>query len=177
VTHDQVEAMTLADRIVVLSGGQLMQLGSPDDIYHRPASKFVAGFTGSPPMNFLPAKIARPNGIALVELGGGDARFALPSRWQALGETLAGRELEFGIRPEDVALEAGSADVAEIASTVVVTEPLGAENLVTLATAGGELTARFAAGATPRPDDAVRVRLDLSRMHLFDKQTGAALRP
>jgi len=177
VTHDQIEAMTLADRIVVLSAGHLMQLGTPDDIYHRPTSKFVAGFTGSPPMNFLPATVARPNGVALVELAGGRERFALPARWQALGATLVGRDFEFGIRPEDIAVEARGNDVAEIASTVIVTEPLGAENLVTLGTAGGELTARFAASVAPRPDEAMRLRLDLSHMHLFDRQTGEAMRP
>ncbi|HJU20900.1 MAG TPA: sn-glycerol-3-phosphate ABC transporter ATP-binding protein UgpC [Casimicrobiaceae bacterium] len=177
VTHDQVEAMTLADRIAVLSGGRLMQLGSPDDIYHRPASRFVASFTGSPPMNFLRARVARPNGVALVELGDGRDRFALPAHWQPHWEMIAGRELDFGIRPEDIDVVARSADTAEIASHVIVTEPLGAENLVTLRTAAGELTGRFAPGIVLRPDDAVQLRLDLSKMHLFDVQTGQALRP
>jgi multiple sugar transport system ATP-binding protein len=176
VTHDQVEAMTLADRIVVLSGGHLMQAGTPDDIYHRPANRFVAGFTGSPPMNFLRARIERGNGAAHVRIGVDDA-FALPPRWQPLAAGLDGREVELGIRPEDVGPDRDGTDVAEIGSRVVVTEPLGAENLVVLATAGGEVTARLAPTVAPRADEVLRLRLDLARMHLFDPQSGHALRP
>ncbi len=176
VTHDQVEAMTLADKIVVLSAGHLMQLGSPDDIYHRPTSRFVAGFTGSPPMNFLQASVTRPNGVAMVRLGGGGDTFALPHRWQPLGATLVGRDLEFGIRPEDIGVEPGRAEVAEIGSKVIVTEPLGAENLITLSTAGGELTGRFAPIVTPRPDEPMRLmsrpRQDASVRHAIG--TGVA---
>ena len=176
VTHDQVEAMTLADKIVVLSAGHLMQLGSPDDIYHRPTSRFVAGFTGSPPMNFLQASVTRPNGVAMVRLGGGGDTFALPHRWQPLGATLVGRDLELGIRPEDIGVEPGRAEVAEIGSKVIVTEPLGAENLITLSTAGGELTGRFAPIVTPRPDEPMRAmsrpRQDASVRHAIG--TGVA---
>ena len=176
VTHDQVEAMTLADQIVVLSAGHLMQVGTPDDIYQRPANRFVAGFTGSPPMNFLRARIARANGHASLALGDG-VEFALPARWQPLAAGLAGRDVEFGLRPEDVAIGRAVEDMAEIPAKVVVTEPLGAENLVILATPGGELTARVPPTIAPRADEALRARLDLSRMHLFDPKTGAAMRP
>jgi multiple sugar transport system ATP-binding protein len=175
VTHDQVEAMTLADQIVVLDAGHLMQVGTPDDIYQRPANRFVAGFTGSPPMNFLRAAIARANGHAAVRLG--DDTFPLPERWRPLADGLVGRELAFGIRPEDVAVDRVPRDMAEIGAKVVVTEPLGAENLVILGTAGGELTARVPPTVAPRADDVLRLRLDLSRMHLFDPQSGEALRP
>ena len=177
VTHDQVEAMTLADRIVVLSGGHLMQAGTPDDIYHRPANRFVAGFTGSPPMNFLSAKLARADGRAALRLGEAGEEIRLPESWQSLAGTLADRELEFGIRPEDVGVDRSGADVVEIGSRVVVVEPLGAENLVVLDTAGGELTARFAPTIAPRVEEALRLRLDLGKMHLFDRRTGQALRP
>jgi multiple sugar transport system ATP-binding protein len=175
VTHDQVEAMTLADKIVVLSAGRLMQLGTPADIYHRPASKFVAGFTGSPPMNFLRAQVVRPNGVAMLDLGGD--RVALPPTWHAFAASLVGRDVEFGIRPEDVGVETRGHECAALATRVVVTEPLGAENLVTMQTSGGELTGRFAAGIAPRPDDMLTLHVDLSRMHLFDPETGEALRP
>jgi multiple sugar transport system ATP-binding protein len=175
VTHDQVEAMTLADKIVVLSAGRLMQLGAPADIYHRPASKFVAGFTGSPPMNFLRAHVVRPNGVAMLDLGGD--RVALPAAWQAFAAPLAGRDVEFGIRPEDVGVAPRNRECAAIAAKVVVTEPLGAENLVTMQAAGGALTGRFAASIAPQPDAALTLHFDLSRMHLFDRDTGEALRP
>jgi len=177
VTHDQVEAMTLADRIVVLSGGHLMQVGTPDDIYHRPANRFVAGFTGSPPMNFLRAKVALGNGTATLRLGDGGDEIRLPEAWQPLASTLGERELEFGIRPEDVCVGRTGPDVAEIGSRVVVTEPLGAENLVVLDTAGGELTARFAPTIAPRAEEVLRVHLDLGKMHLFDRRSGQTLRP
>ena len=177
VTHDQVEAMTLADKIVVLSGGRLMQLGTPDQIYHRPSSKFVAGFTGSPPMNFLRASVSRVDGIASVGIGKDGAAFPMPARWQALGSTLVGRDLEFGIRPEDIAIDSPGGDVAAIDSKVIVTEPLGAENLITVGISGGELTGRFSPAVAPRPDDTLRIHLDLDRMHLFDSHSGDAVRP
>jgi len=177
VTHDQVEAMTLADRIVVLSGGHLMQAGTPDDIYRRPANRFVAGFTGSPPMNFLSAKLVRVDARAALRLGDAGEDIRLPESWQAFAATLADRDLEFGIRPEDVGVDRAGPDVVEIGSRVVVVEPLGAENLVVLDTAGGELTARFAPTIAPRVEEALRVRLDLGKMHLFDRRTGQALRP
>jgi len=179
VTHDQVEAMTLADKIVVLRAGHLMQLGTPDDIYHRPASRFVAGFTGSPPMNFLRATVAASNGEATLALGDGGDGFALPARWRAVAAAHAGRDVEFGIRPEHVgaAVTGAGPRMATIGSRVVVTEPLGAENLITLATAGGELTGRFPPDIAPHPDDRMPLRLDLDRMHLFDRQSGDAIRP
>jgi multiple sugar transport system ATP-binding protein len=97
--------------------------------------------------------------------------------WQAFAASLVGRDVEFGIRPEDVGAEAGGSEHSAIPAKVVVTQPLGAENLVTLQSAGGELTGRFASSMTPRPDDALTLHFDLSRMHLFDRDTGEALRP
>ena len=101
----------------------------------------------------------------------------MPERWQQLGATLTDRELEFGIRPEDIGVDLAGPDVAEIGSKVIVTEPLGAENLVVLNTAGGELTGRFAPTVAPRAEEVLRLRLDLTKMHLFDPQSGQALRP
>ncbi|KAB8039272.1 ABC transporter ATP-binding protein [Janthinobacterium aquaticum] len=173
VTHDQVEAMTLAERIVVLSGGNIMQVGTPDEIYNQPVSKFVAGFTGSPPMNFLAATIGSNAGQAEIVLG--KARLALPAASQAACSKLAGRSVEFGIRPEDISLEAMGASDAELAATVVVVEPLGAETLVIFQCEGGEMTARLPPTFALKPGQQVTVRLDMEKFHLFDPQGGAAL--
>ncbi len=175
VTHDQVEAMTLAERIVVLSGGNIMQVGTPDEIYNRPASKFVAGFTGSPPMNFLKAGVALVDGKACVALGNSAQQLVLPTQ-QAYYQTLAGRAVTFGIRPEDIRLEQAGPNDVKLVANVVVLEPLGAETLVTLACEGGELIARlppnlpFVAGAQ------TSVWVNMDKCHLFDQDTQLVLR-
>ncbi|WP_426079058.1 ABC transporter ATP-binding protein [Janthinobacterium sp. PSPC3-1] len=174
VTHDQVEAMTLAERIVVLSGGNIMQVGTPDQIYNEPVSKFVAGFTGSPPMNFLGAKVARgSDGQAEIVLG--TARLALPPAAQAACGKLDGRQVEFGIRPEDITLDAAGPASAPLTATVVVVEPLGAETLVIFQCQGGELTARLPPTFALAPGQQVTVHLDMEKFHLFDPQGGAVL--
>ena len=169
VTHDQVEAMTLADRIVVLSAGKLMQVGTPDQIYNTPASKFVAGFTGSPPMNFLACTTA---GDGTITIGG--------QTLQAAKNVSApsGVPLEFGIRPEHVSLAsvAHEAPGASLACEVVVTEPLGSETLVTLQCGAGEFIGRFPPDVALKAGDGVQIGIAMDRFHLFDPQTGLALR-
>ncbi len=168
VTHDQVEAMTLADRIAVLSAGHKMQYASPHDIYNTPAALFVAGFTGSPPMNLVPCTVQGGR----VDLGG-SALFPLPA---ALAERAnAAKHLTFGIRPEDIALTPSSDSVAAQAA-VVLTEPLGAETLVTFKVGDCELVARCAASFSLKPGTGVTLHLAGSRMHLFDTDSGKALR-
>jgi len=166
VTHDQVEAMTLADRIAVLSAGQTMQYATPADIYNTPAATFVAGFTGSPPMNLLPCRLA-------------DSRIHIGStsfpQSGAMPRPPAGSELVFGIRPENIQLQPSEGAFETIAK-VVVTEPLGAETLVTFDIGGHELVARCSAAFAQPPGTAMPVYLDASRMHLFDSRTGFALR-
>jgi multiple sugar transport system ATP-binding protein len=175
VTHDQVEAMTLAERIVVLSGGRIMQVGTPDEIYNQPVSKFVAGFTGSPPMNFLTAKIAiNPDGLAEIALG--DARLMIPGARQALTKSMLGQSLEFGIRPEDISIESLGPNDAELAVTVSVVEPLGAEILVTFQCDAGELTARLPPTVTLAPNDRTIVRVNMDKFHLFESDSGKVLR-
>jgi multiple sugar transport system ATP-binding protein len=173
VTHDQVEAMTLAQRIVVLSGGNIMQVGTPDEIYNQPVSKFVAGFTGSPPMNFLEGSLEVSAGAATVVLTGG-VRLPLASSWQSRLAGAAGRAIEFGIRPEDIGVEAGG-ERAAVAGTVVVVEPLGAETLVTFACAGGEVVARMPPSVTYRPGETATIYVDMQKCHLFDRANGVAL--
>ena len=168
VTHDQVEAMTLADRIAVLSAGHKMQYASPHDIYNTPAALFVAGFTGSPPMNLVPCTLNTGH----IELGG-NARFAVPP---ALGDKAGmAKRLTFGIRPEDIALSPSDGS-AVVQAVVQITEPLGSETLVTFKVGDSELVARCPASFAIKPGTEMPVYLSSHRMHLFDADGGAALR-
>jgi multiple sugar transport system ATP-binding protein len=174
VTHDQVEAMTLADKIVVLSAGHIIQVGPPDEIYNRPAHKFVAGFTGSPPMNFLDCTVG--DGGASISLGGG-VKIAVPEARRAVCAAHAGKKLTFGIRPESVlANPAPGPDIAQVNAQVQLTEPLGAETLGLLKVGDGELTGRFSPEAGLRPGSPLAAGLDVRKFHLFDPESGAAIR-
>ncbi len=175
VTHDQVEAMTLAGRIVVLSGGRIMQVGTPDEIYNQPASRFVAGFTGSPPMNFIAARVVETAGSLALALGEATAQLAIPASRSGRFRGASGRALTLGIRPEDIRLERAGDDDQPIEASVVVTEPLGAETLVTFAFAGGELIARVPPGAALAPGARTRIWLDMGKAHAFDAQSGDAV--
>lgn len=167
VTHDQVEAMTLADRIAVLSAGHKMQYATPHQIYNTPAALFVAGFTGSPAMNLVPCSLQD----GLVKLG--DVHFRVPV---TLADKAANAsQLIFGIRPENISLSPQAGSV-EVAATVVLTEPLGAETLVTFQVGSCEMVARCAASFTQSPKTQLPVYLSTEHMHLFDAKTGFALR-
>jgi multiple sugar transport system ATP-binding protein len=169
VTHDQVEAMTLADKIVVLNGGRVEQVGSPRELYERPASRFVAGFLGSPRMNFLPARLQTPGESSLVDtLVWGITPLPFDS-----SNLATGTQLSLGIRPEHVSLKA-----ADKAAGVVVTavEYLGSETYVHLETGQDEpLICRCEVSAGWQAGDRVELQLDIDNLHLFDVD-GAALK-
>ena len=168
VTHDQVEAMTLADRIAVLSAGHKMQYASPSDIYNTPAALFVAGFTGSPPMNLVPCTVQGDR----ADLGSG-AMLELPATLTArIGSAT---QLRFGIRPEDISLAPAQGSV-QVPASVVLTEPLGAETLVTFKVGQSELVARCAASFNLKPQTEIPVYMSSRQMHLFDAASGQALR-
>ena len=168
VTHDQVEAMTLADRIAVLSAGRTMQYDTPHGIYNAPAALFVAGFTGSPPMNLVPCTVHGGQ----VDLGA-DTRFALPAPLALRAQGVD--KITFGIRPENIRLDA-AAGHEPVPASVVLNEPLGAETLVTFQAGNTELVARCAASFAPRPGATATLHLASDQMHLFDATSGAALR-
>jgi multiple sugar transport system ATP-binding protein len=167
VTHDQIEAMTLADRIVVLHDGRVEQVGAPLDLYDRPANLFVAGFIGSPAMNLLPGVLRKQGPGGLVELAGG-ARLPAP----AASGARDGQEVVCGVRPEHVAL---AADGAGLPAEVAVVEPTGADTLVSFRAAGGQLLAVFRERHDLRPGQKLRLAPDPARTHLFDAATGARL--
>jgi multiple sugar transport system ATP-binding protein len=165
VTHDQTEAMTLADRICVLQAGHKMQYDTPDAIYNRPAALFVAGFTGAPPMNLSDCTVA--DGQA--DLGG--IRLPLPA---PLRQHAGARKL--GVRPENITLAPQDADDIVVPSTVSLLEPLGAETLVTLKVGGSELMARLPASFKQPPGAPLTVHISPAQLHLFDIASGNALR-
>ncbi len=167
VTHDQVEAMTLADRIAVLKGGHLEQFATPDEIYNKPASKFVAGFMGSPPMSF--ARVTASADGRMLAMPDGTA---LPAPAALKG----GGAYDAGFRPEHVKLGADQVPRgANAKARVEILEPLGAETLALLSIGGASLTGRFPPQAGVRPGEEVTVSLGAGDMHLFDTETGKAL--
>jgi multiple sugar transport system ATP-binding protein len=166
VTHDQVEAMTLADRIAVLSGGKTMQYDTPDAIYNRPAAVFVAGFTGAPPMNLVEVDVHA--GHACL---GPDLKVALPAGLDGLGARCM-----LGIRPENLRLAGQVEDIA-LPATVVLLEPLGAETLALLQLGSVEMTARLPAQFRQAPGTAVTLYVNPSHWHVFDPASGQALLP
>jgi multiple sugar transport system ATP-binding protein len=162
VTHDQVEAMTLADRIVIMKDGHIQQIGTPAQVYHEPANTFVAQFIGAPQMNLLGA-VGMEGGVRLWN----GAEIAVPGL-----EIAPGRAVTFGIRPEDLKSGAG----AVLSGTVTVAEPLGAETLVYVDVGGVEITATAPGRTPPRAGDAISLGLSGADAHLFDADSGITLR-
>jgi multiple sugar transport system ATP-binding protein len=168
VTHDQIEAMTMADNIVVMRDGVVEQTGSPLELYDRPANQFVAGFIGSPAMNFLPGVVRRSGGAARVEFTGG---ISLPVPANAASAE-DGRSVVYGTRPEHMDLASGTDGVP---TEVVVVEPTGADTQVFAKLAGVDITSVFRDRHAFRPGEVVRLRPDPERAHLFDAATGVRL--
>ena len=169
VTHDQIEAMTMADQIVVMRDGVVEQRGGPLDLYDHPVNLFVAGFIGSPAMNFIPGTLRRAGGRAEVEIVSG-AR--LPAPAGAAGED--GQPVIFGTRPEHLALAPGSDGIQ---AEVVVVEPTGADTQVFAKVGGTEVTAVFRERHPFQAGETIRLAPDHQRTHLFDAASGKSLRP
>ncbi|MDX3970148.1 ABC transporter ATP-binding protein [Bradyrhizobium sp. PUT101] len=177
VTHDQVEAMTLADRVVVMNKGRIEQIGTPNELYHKPATRFVAGFIGSPAMNFIPCRLEDVGGTLQIRLTDRIA-FPLPparaARYNALSRT---DKLLLGIRPEHLTeshahLEPG----VETFDTVLdVTEPMGMETLVYFGLEGTPICGRVNPNAGAKDGAPMRLAMDLNNMHLLNEATGVVL--
>ena len=167
VTHDQREAMSMADKIAIMNQGVIEQLGAPQEIYERPASVFVADFMGSPSMNFIPFKSALDRGATSALIGG--APVGLPS----VCEAVSLRPLLYGVRPEHVSLS----DSAGLRAEVLGTEYMGICQIVTLATAQGcTLRAKVDVNTPAQRGDQVGLVLDSGQMTLFDAASGRAIR-
>jgi multiple sugar transport system ATP-binding protein len=176
VTHDQIEAMTMATRIAVIKDGILQQVGTPEDLYFRPENVFVAGFIGSPSMNFFVANLAGSSGQMSVAAGG--IRLALPpDRGGALAGHL-GQEVVLGVRPEDIydpRFQPAGIHGQSVRATVDVSEMMGNEKFLHLLVDGQQFLARVDPRTRARPGQEIDVLFDLGRVHLFDTSTNLAL--
>jgi len=165
VTHDQIEAMTMADRIVVLQDGRVEQIGSPLELYDHPANLFVAGFIGSPAMNFVKGSLSTDAGRAEFVAEGG-LRFPVAN----LPGTAAGKAVTFGVRPEHLVITPDGIPVE-----VVVVEPTGSETQVNVKSGQHEFVCLFRDRLLPRPGETIRVSPLPQHVHLFDTGTGQRL--
>jgi multiple sugar transport system ATP-binding protein len=179
VTHDQVEAMTMGDRICVMKDGRIVQVAEPLGLYDRPANMFVAGFIGSPPMNFFRGTLLRANGRRVFAEGGrmpGSVRIVLPDRLAHVGADHCDRPIVLGVRPEDLREAEGDAGAADcIEAMVEVSEPMGAETFLHLNTGATAFIARVHPTAHHEGGQRVRLRLDMAKVHLFDAESEEAL--
>jgi multiple sugar transport system ATP-binding protein len=172
VTHDQAEALTLADRIVVMSDGVIQQIGSPDEVYEHPRNMFVASFLGNPPINFLVGAIETEGGVPFFRRGG--LRIALPAG--LLPVTSAGADVVLGIRPEDVASPMASADGAILRGFVDSVLPIGSDRFLRLKIEGLDVFVRVDKQSLHRQGESVAFELALDRLHVFDRTSGISLR-
>jgi multiple sugar transport system ATP-binding protein len=186
VTHDQVEAMTLGDRIVVMHAGHVQQIDTPLALYERPRNTFVAGFIGSPSMNFITGEIMPDRGPQFRARGNA---FAIPlsPEWRdvvaqradassSAGTGQRGLEVVLGIRPEDVGVSASSANGSGVRMRLDLVEPMGNEVFVHASAGDHEMTARVPPQSLPDPGAEVALTLDVSRVHFFDATTRESLR-
>ncbi|MER8831733.1 sn-glycerol-3-phosphate ABC transporter ATP-binding protein UgpC [Mesorhizobium sp. M0909] len=176
VTHDQVEAMTLASRIAVMNQGSVQQFDTPKRIYDRPTNMFVAGFMGSPAMNFIPARLTGSTSISVRAADGSDASLALAAPMSAG----APKDVVLGIRPEHIyrfttGLKSRKPAVASMQAPVELVEPTGAETLAVLRLGDLEITGRFEPDDAPVMGETITLGIDMSRACLFDPTTKALL--
>ncbi|PNR92807.1 ABC transporter ATP-binding protein [Petrotoga sp. 9PWA.NaAc.5.4] len=175
VTHDQVEAMTMADKIVIMNEGIIQQIGGPFEVYNNPKTIFVAGFIGTPPMNFLNVKVVRENGIWLKEEG---IAIKVPDNRASLLESYVDKEVVLGVRPEDLYDKSISSSANEgnvLNSVVDVVEPLGSETLLHLAIGNQAITAKVSPQTRAEAGQKFEVVVDLEMIHVFDKETEQAI--
>jgi ABC-type sugar transport system ATPase subunit len=171
VTHDQVEAMTMADRVVVMRDGRIQQVGRPADVYRRPANRFIATFVGSPPMNILEGRLVTGDGGRMFDGPGGPAMFAVPASLDIPDGPIA-----VGVRPEELELVAAT-EPGAIPATIDLVETVGADIFLSAEVApGSSVTIRVDAESTVREGDRVNVRVAPGAARVFD-EAGNAVQP
>jgi multiple sugar transport system ATP-binding protein len=172
VTHDQVEAMTMADRIALMDKGLLLQVGGPDDIYSHPATEFVGGFIGSPPMNFLDCSLVQRGDRLYLDAG---SVHVDATEWtDIIKERASGSEVVLGVRPEDVSIQNGGT-ANGIVGEVYVIEPLGSELIVNIRVNENMIKVKSAPSLKVPIGSNVRLFLNRDKLHLFDKKTMKAI--
>ena len=173
VTHDQIEAMTLGDKVAVMKDGIVQQFGTPKEIYNDPANLFVASFIGSPPMNFIPLRLSKRGGGWSALLESGQDRCELPVN-AAPGESLEGRDVILGIRPEQICVGAAS-ELPSLRAEVQVVEPTGPDTMVFVTLNQTKVCCRLAPDAAPNPGETLTLQFEPGKVLLFDAQTGERL--
>ncbi len=173
VTHDQIEAMTLGDKVAVMKDGIVQQFGTPKEIYNDPANLFVASFIGSPPMNFIPLRLSKRVGGWSALLDSGQDRCELPVN-AAPGESLEGRDVILGIRPEQICVGAAS-ELPSLRAEVQVVEPTGPDTMVFVTLNQTKVCCRLAPDAAPNPGETLTLQFEPGKVLLFDAQTGERL--
>jgi multiple sugar transport system ATP-binding protein len=173
VTHDQVEAMTMADKIVVLKNGVIQQIGSPLELYNHPVNRFVAGFIGSPPMNFMTVTIKEEGGKLVADEGAN--HFELAGANTELIKPYVGKEVIFGVRPEDLIYQEKGATARSFKTTVQVIEPLGAEIHLYIETEKHSMIARVAPRYEFHVGDEAHFEADMNKVIFFDIETEKAI--
>jgi multiple sugar transport system ATP-binding protein len=176
VTHDQVEAMTLADRVVVMNGGLIEQIGTPHELYHNPQTRFVAGFIGSPAMNFIPCRITNGGDGLAVRLND-SLSLPIPASRKARYQQYADRELLFGLRPEHITERRSDAPAgsSEFQALLDVVEPMGMETMVYFIIEGIEVSGRVNPAAAGNAGEKMPLVADMNQMHLIDPVTDKVL--
>ncbi len=178
VTHDQVEAMTLADRVVVMNGGRIDQIGTPNDLYHHPKTRFVAGFIGSPAMNLIPGKL-ESNGSGLKVRLSDKLSFPVPEDRSARYRGHVGKDVIFGLRPEHMTETRGQNHGAgagyEFPVTLDVVEPMGMETMVFFKVDGSEVCGRVEPTAAKASGETMQLRANLDHMHLINPATNLVM--
>ncbi len=173
VTHDQIEAMTMADRIVLLREGRIEQQGAPLELYERPATKYVAGFLGSPAMNFVPGEVVSPDGGLAVRMSDG-VQLALPAARSGKFTEWLGKAVTLGIRPEHMsrAVPGGTrAGVASLTATIDLVQPTGARTYATFKLGGIEVVAELQAHDVSQPGERIELAIDMNRAVVIDPAT------
>ncbi len=175
VTHDQVEAMTMGDKIVVMKSGFVQQIDSPLNLYNSPVNKFVAGFIGSPAMNFVLGSFKNQNGVSQFVSAGGSFNVSLSKQQSEFANGGSYTNVWLGIRPEDIYLELNSLQdktlFSELSITLEVVEPMGNETFIYFTIEGVQITARVSSRALMQHGDTVKVYFDSSKTHYFDAAT------
>jgi multiple sugar transport system ATP-binding protein len=176
VTHDQVEAMTLADRVVVMNGGLIEQIASPQDLYHHPKTRFVAGFIGSPAMNFIRCRLEQ-NGAGLRVRISDKISLPVPAARIARYQPLTGKDLTLGLRPEHITEPRRSDRDQNCEFSVIldVVEPMGMETMVFFTVDGQEICGRVEPGSAAGPGETMRLYANMEHMHLIDPQSDLVL--
>ena len=172
VTHDQIEAMTMADRIVVIKDGVIQQIADPQTLYDFPSNQFVAGFIGTPPMNFFRCRLVKKDGSLQLEANG--IELAISADWMNSLETFVNQDVILGVRPENA--EICSSETGNIKAMVDVVEPMGSETYLHLNIGGQKAIIRVAADCRPTIGSTVGLNANLERLHLFRPDTGECLK-